>query len=106
MNTIHAATTGISRFLDQPIRPLFDMHAQPRPIIDGGHLLRQLEQYVRNGHLKPTTLFCTADITNLYTMLPQDESLKILKEFLLEHHYEKVQGISIKVILQLADLVL
>ncbi|CAF4562664.1 unnamed protein product, partial [Rotaria socialis] len=43
MNTIHAATTGISRFLDQSIRPLFDMHAQPRPIIDGGHLLRQLE---------------------------------------------------------------
>ncbi|CAF1231422.1 unnamed protein product, partial [Rotaria magnacalcarata] len=106
MNTIHAATTGISRFLDQSIRPLFDMHAQPRPIIDGGHLLRQLEQYVRNGHLKPTTLFCTADITNLYTMLPQDESLKILKEFLLEHHYEKVQGIPIGIILQLADLVL
>ncbi|CAF3467602.1 unnamed protein product [Rotaria socialis] len=106
MNTIHAATTGISRFLDQSIRPLFDKHAQPRPIIDGGHLLRQLEQYVRNGHLKPTTLFCTADITNLYTMLPQDESLKILKEFLLEHHYEKVQGIPIGVILQLADLVL
>ncbi|CAM4955562.1 unnamed protein product [Rotaria socialis] len=106
MNTIHAATTGISRFLDQSIRPLFDMHAQPRPIIDGGHLLRQLEPYVRNGHLKPTTLFCTADITNLYTMLPQDESLKILEEFLLEYHYEKVQGISIKVILQLADLVL
>ncbi|CAF4506826.1 unnamed protein product [Rotaria socialis] len=106
MNTIHAATTGISRFLDQSIRPLFDMHAQPRPIIDGGHLLRQLEQYVRNGHLKPTTLFCTADITNLYTMLPQDESLKILKELLLEHHYEKVQGIPIGIILQLADLVL
>ncbi|CAM4976010.1 unnamed protein product [Rotaria socialis] len=106
MNTIHAATTGISRFLDQSMRPLFDIHAQPRPIIDGGHLLRQLEQYVRNGHLKHTTLFCTADITNLYTMLPQDESLKILEEFLLEYHYEKVQGISIKVILQLADLVL
>ncbi|CAF4900077.1 unnamed protein product [Rotaria socialis] len=39
-------------------------------------------------------------------MLPQDESLKILKEFLLEHHYEKVQGIPIGIILQLADLVL
>ncbi|CAF1409608.1 unnamed protein product [Rotaria magnacalcarata] len=106
MNTIHAATTGISRFLDQSIRPLFDMHAQPRPIIDGGHLLRQLEQYARDGHLKFTTLFCTADIKNLYTMLPQDESLEILEEFLREHHYEKVQGISIQVILQLAHLVL
>ncbi|CAM4973951.1 unnamed protein product [Rotaria socialis] len=106
MNTIHAATTGISRFLDQSIRPLFDMHAQPRPIIDGGHLLRQLEQYVHDGHLKPTTLFCTADITNLYTMLPQDESLDILEEFLREHNYEQIQGISIGVIRQLAHLVL
>ncbi|CAF4914434.1 unnamed protein product, partial [Rotaria magnacalcarata] len=52
MNTIHAATTDISRFLDPFIRPLFDIHAQSRPIIDDGHLLRQLEQYVRNGHLK------------------------------------------------------
>ncbi|CAF4319983.1 unnamed protein product, partial [Rotaria magnacalcarata] len=86
MNTIHAATTDISRFLDPFIRPLFDMHAQSRPIIDGGHLL--------------------PDITNLYTMLPQDESLEILEEFLREHHYEKLQGIPIRVILQLAYLVL
>ncbi|CAF2066067.1 unnamed protein product [Rotaria magnacalcarata] len=106
MNMIHTATTGISRFLDQSIRPLFDKHARPRPIIDGGHLLRPLEQYARDGHLKPTTLFCTADITNLYTMLPQDESLQILEEFLRAHNYEKVQGIPIQVILQLAQLVL
>ncbi|CAF4632024.1 unnamed protein product, partial [Rotaria magnacalcarata] len=51
-NPIHVATTGISRYLDQSIRPLFDMHSQPRSIIDGGHLLRQLEQYVRYGHLQ------------------------------------------------------
>ncbi|CAM4846960.1 unnamed protein product [Rotaria magnacalcarata] len=94
-NTIHAATTDISQFLDPFIRPLFDIHAQSRPIIDDGHLLRQLEQYVRNGHLKSTTLFCTADITNLYTMLPYDESLEILEEFLREHHYEKNGILSI-----------
>ncbi|CAF1394468.1 unnamed protein product [Rotaria magnacalcarata] len=112
-NPIHVATTGISRYLDQSIRPLFDMHSQPRSIIDGGHLLRQLEQYVKttqtvwvHAYLQPTTLFCTADITNLYTMLPQDESLEILEEFLREHHYEKVQDIPIRVILQLAHLVL
>ncbi|CAM4940675.1 unnamed protein product, partial [Rotaria socialis] len=71
---------------------VFDMHAQPRPIIDGGHLLRQLEQYL----ILQTCIQC----------YPQDESLEILEEFLREHHYEKVQGISIKFILQLADLVL
>lgn len=106
MNMTHAVTTGISRFLDQIIRPLFDQHAQPKPIIDGIHLLRQLEQYAHDGYLKPTTLFCTSDITNLYTTLPQDESLDILEEFLKEHHYEKVRGISIRVIRQLAKIVL
>ena len=86
MNTIHAATIGISHFIDDLIRPLFNKYAEPKPIIDDSHLLRQVEQYAHNGYLQPTTLFCTFDITNLYTMLPQDESLKILEEFLQEQH--------------------
>jgi len=107
MNTIHAATTGISHFLDELIRPLFNKHAKPKPIIDGSDLLRQLEQYAHDGYLQSTTLFCTSDITNLYTMLPQDESLDILEEFLHEYHLEnELQGISIKVIRQLAETVL
>lgn len=107
MNTIHAATTGISHFLDDLIRPLFNKYAEPKPIIDDSHLLRQVEQYDRNGYLKPTTLFCISDITNLYTMLPQDESLDILEEFLNQHQLEKqLQGIPIKVIRQLAEIVL
>ena len=39
-------------------------------------------------------------------MLPQDESLNILEEFLRVHHYEKVQGISIKTLRRLAEMVL
>jgi hypothetical protein len=70
MNTIHAATTEISHFLDDFIRPLFNKYAQPKPVIDDSHLLRQVEQYAHNGYLQSTTLFCTFDINNLYTMLP------------------------------------
>ena len=107
MNTIRAATTGISHFLDDLIRPLFDRHATPKPIVDGHHLLRQLDQYTRNGCLQPTTLFCTFDITNLYTMLPQNESLDTLEEFLRHYDLEKsLGGISIRVIRQLAEIVL
>ena len=107
MNTIRAATTGISHFLDDLIRPLFEKSAQPKPVIDGSHLLRRLEQYVCDGYLTPNTLFCTTDINNLYTMLPQDKSLENLEEFLKEYNLEKdLQGISIKVILQLAEVVL
>lgn len=107
MNTIHAATTGISHFLDNLIRPLFNKYAQPKPIIDDSHLLRQLEEYNSSGFLRPTTLFCTFDISNLYTMLPQDESLDILEEFLTEYQLSnRLDGISIKTIRQLAEIIL
>ena len=33
--------------------------------------------------------------TDLYTMLPQEESLNILTEFLLQHGYNKVKGVPI-----------
>jgi hypothetical protein len=40
-------------------------------------------------------------------MLPQDKSLDILEEFLHEYHLEEeLQGISIKVIRELAEIVL
>jgi hypothetical protein len=51
MNT---PTTGISKFLDRLLRPLFDKHVRSTTIIDGVDLIRRLETYVENGHLKPT----------------------------------------------------
>jgi hypothetical protein len=103
MNT---PTTGISKLLDELIRPLFDKHARSTTIIDGTDLIRRLETYVTNGYLKPTTYLCTFDITDLYTMLPQEESLNILTEFLLQHGYHKVKGIPIDAIRKLARTVL
>src|ERR1700723_2137139 len=81
MNT---PTTGISKFLDQSLRPLFDKHVRSTTIIDGVDLIRRLETYIENDYLKPTTYLCTFDITDLYTMLPQEESLDVLTEFLLQ----------------------
>ena len=103
---MHAATTGISKFLDQLIRPLFDRYVRQTTIVDGVDLLDKLGQYARKRYLTPSTLFVTFDITNLYTMLPQEESLKILDEFLREHHCEIINGISIETILELARVVL
>jgi hypothetical protein len=74
--------------------------------VNGMDLVRCLEQYVADGYLKPTTLLGTFDITDLYTMLPQEESLDILTQFLLEHGYRKVKGIPINAIRKLARLVL
>ena len=93
MNT---PTTGISKFLDKLLRPLFDKHVRSTTIIDGIDLIRHLETYVVNDYLKPTTQLCTFDITDLYTMLPQEESLNILMEFLSYYGYQKVKGIPLQ----------
>lgn len=103
MNT---PTTGISKFLDELLRPLFDKHVRATTIIDGVDLIHRLEAYIDNDYLKPTTQFCTFDITDLYTMLPQEESLDVLTEFLLEHGYHKVQNVPIDAIRKLARIVL
>jgi len=98
--------TGIFKFLDQLVRPLFDKHVRSTTIIDGVDLICRLESYVENGYLKSPTYLCTFDITDLYTMLPQAESLDVLTEFLLEHGYHKVKGVPLDAIRKLARLVL
>ncbi|CAF1531351.1 unnamed protein product, partial [Adineta steineri] len=106
VSSMKTPTTGISKFLDQLLRPLFDKHVRSTTIIDSVDLIHLLETYVFNGYLKPTTYLCTFDITDLYTMLPQEESLDILTEFLLEHGYHKVKGIPVDAIRKLARIVL
>ncbi|CAF4012911.1 unnamed protein product [Rotaria magnacalcarata] len=105
-NTIHAPTTNISNYLDEIIRPIFDKECQNTTIIDGASLIQALHQYMRKGLFKPTTLFCTLDIRNLYTMLPQEEALNILVDFLHVHGYTKVKGISLGIIRLLASIIL
>lgn len=103
---IHAPTTPISKILDQLIRPLFDKYVQQTTILDGVHLIRRLQQYISLGLLKSTTHFCTFDITDLYTMLPQEEAITILKQFLQQFDHNHVKNMSMEAIEQLARIVL
>lgn len=105
-NTIDCPTWRISRFLDEHIRPIFDEKCQTTSIINSMGLLQRFEDYKRKGLLKSTTLFCTFDIKNLYTMLPQEESLDILIEFFQYHRITKVKDIDINTIRILASIVL
>ncbi|CAF5221332.1 unnamed protein product, partial [Rotaria magnacalcarata] len=105
-STIHAATTKISKFLDKILRPIFDDKCKDTTIIDGASLITELSKCNKKGLLKSTTLFCTFDNRNLYTMLPQEETLDILMTFLHAHGYRKVKGISIDTIKKLASIIL
>ncbi|CAF1527436.1 unnamed protein product [Adineta steineri] len=105
-HTIHAPTTKISQFLDQLIRPIFNEKCDETNLIDSNSFLKKMIKYYKKGLLKPSTLFCTFDIRNLYTMLPQEETLNILVEFLHVHGYNDVQGIALDTIRKLASLVI
>ncbi len=105
-NTMRAPTRNISKFLDEILRPIFNDKCKSTTIIDGAQLITELLNYTKKGLLKQTTLFCTFDIHNLYTMLPQDEALNILMEFLHVHGYTKVKGINLDTIRKLASKVL
>ena len=106
ISSVKTPTTKISKFLDRLIRPLFDYHVPATTIMNGVDLIHLLENYATKGHLKSTTLFCTFDITDLYTMLPQEESLNTLMEFLIHYGYRKVQGVPLDAIRKLARIVL
>ena len=103
---MRAPTRNISKFLDEILRSIFNEKCKATTIIDGAQLITELLKYTNKGHLKPTTLFCTFDIHNLYTMLPQDEALNILMEFLSTYGYRKVKGINLDTIRKLASKVL
>ncbi|CAF3441883.1 unnamed protein product, partial [Rotaria socialis] len=99
-------TIKISKMLDELIRPLFDKYVKQTTLIDGVHLVRQLEKYVNLGLLKATTHLCTFDITDLYTMLPQEESISILKQFRRHFNHTHVRGMTIDAIECLARIIL
>ncbi|CAF1431400.1 unnamed protein product [Adineta steineri] len=105
-NTIRSPTTNISKLLDKILRPIFDDKCKKTTIIDGAHLICAMNIYANKGPMKPSTLFCTFDIRNLYTMLPQEEASNILVEFLHMHGYRKVKGIPLDSIRKLASIVL
>src|SRR5271170_2758233 len=98
MNTIQAVTRAISDYLDELIRPIYNEHNKDNTIIDGVNLITRLENYAADSHLQASTLFCTFDVNNLFTMLPQDESIKILGIFLRHYVGEYVKRISVTTI--------
>ena len=106
MNTILGVTRAISELLDEIIRPIYNIHNKDNTIIDSVNLIKRLEKYEVDGQLKPSTLFCTFDIKNLFTMLPQDQTIDILGQFLRAYAGEYISGLSVTTIEKLTEIVL
>ena len=80
-------TQKISAFLDQIIRPIFDK-ATPHSLSNSIEFLKHLQKHATTSQ----TLLYTFDITDLYTMIPQQESILAICELLGESKIFKVNG--------------
>ena len=80
-------TQKISAFLDQIIRPIFDK-LTPHSLRNSIELLKHLQKHGTTDQ----TLLYTFDITDLYTMIPQQESILAICEMLGENKINKVNG--------------
>ena len=81
--------------------------AHETTFINSIDLVRRLEKYAADGYLKPTTKFLTADVENLYTMIPRQGGINALIRFLDKYSkYRKIGPFTIDMILKMARLIL
>ena len=104
---MHGPTTALSKFLNDLLAPIFLKVARPTTFINGIDVVRKLEQYVVDGHFKDTTNFITADVTDLYTMIPRQGALEALGRFCVKHAIGgKIGTLAIDHIMRMARLIL
>ena len=98
-------TIKISKFLDDLLRPLFNEMAKETTIESGFELIKQLEKW-SSEKLTPETLFCTLDVVDLYTMIPQVEGVLSLRRMLDHLNIKQVDGIKVETIIRLSRFVM
>ncbi|CAF4329276.1 unnamed protein product, partial [Rotaria magnacalcarata] len=67
-------TVKISKYLDNLLRPLFDQMALNTTVTSGFELIKKLQEW-STVNMRQETTFCTIDVTDLYTMVPQIEGV-------------------------------
>ncbi|CAF1139748.1 unnamed protein product [Rotaria sordida] len=98
-------TIKISKFLDDLLRPLFDNMALKTTVTSDFELVKQLQEWSKNN-MRQETLFCTIDVANLYTMVPQIEGVLSLKKMLDYLKLKQVSGFKIETIIRLSRFVM
>ncbi|CAF1495644.1 unnamed protein product, partial [Adineta steineri] len=107
ISMIRSPAIGISHFLDQFLRPIFDQATKQTMFINDIHFVRRLEFYQSIGRLTSKTNFITFDVTDLYTMIPRNGALVALEEFLNERATNgRINGMTINTLMKLVGAVL
>ena len=98
-------TIKISKFLDDLLRPLFNQMAKETTIESGFELIKRLEKW-SSQRFTTETLFCTLDVVDLYTMIPQIEGVLSLRKMLDYLNIKQIDGLRIETIIRLSRFVM
>ena len=103
-----SVTSKIGKYVHQLIRSFADNKMKTCTFRDGADFIQQLYAYAYDQRrLKPTTLFCTLHITNMYTSADHQTMVDTVTSFLQENSANnKVNHVSIMTIKNLLQLFL
>ena len=105
MAGLKSPTIAISRWLDGLLRPLFNCLACDTTIPNGIQLLKQVERWSAE-YLTPATSFITMDVTDLYTMIPQEGGVTAIKRLIDACGLKQIDGVKKEIILALTRFVI
>jgi hypothetical protein len=92
---------------ERVLAPIFLNVARQTTFINGIDVVRRLEKYAKDGHMRSTTMFITADVTDLYTMIPRQGAFEALAQFCIRHSKNgRIGTFMIDHIMKMARLIL
>ncbi len=105
MAGLKSPTIKISKWLEDLLRPLFDRLTCETNIQNGVQLIKQVEKWSAN-YLTSATSFITMDVTDLYTMVPQEGGVTAIKRLLEASNLKQIDGVKKEIILALTRFVI
>lgn len=97
----------LSQLLNNVLGPVYLDVARETTCINNIDVVRRLKKYAKDGHLTSATKFITADVKNLYTMIPRQGALDKLAKFCIRHGKQgKIGTFTIDAIMKIARLIL
>ncbi|CAF1563927.1 unnamed protein product [Adineta ricciae] len=105
MAGMKSPTVNISKWLDNLLRPIFDQLAVETTVSNGADLIKKVERWSARN-LIITTSFVTMDVTDLYTMIPQEGGVTAIKRLIEASGHKRIDGVKKEIILALTRFVM
>ncbi|CAF1510573.1 unnamed protein product, partial [Adineta steineri] len=105
MAGLKSPTIKISRWLDGLSRLLFDRLAVDTTVINGVQLIKQVERWSASN-LTLATSFIVMDVTDLYTMIPQEGGVTAIKRLMETSNLKQINGVKKEIISALTRFVM